>query len=420
MDEGLCKVEPDPIFFYPIPDSTFPEKALFKITCTASHKIRYKIRYGNKHPKMIVQISEESEGTLHPGRCLGIELSLMPGYDVMEHKADSFKIMVWAIPEFLVKNYKLGPKWYKEASAEDMDHHTLDCLIMQQANKDGKMPAISTKPTSHPDVCGDGQWLMSPDGVIYRAKDKMRLIDVNSNINDPTPSSKPNIGPSTAKKIPISKIFDKPEEEPPEGPFVPTKTPLRRPSRIDQMRQERHRAQIRQQLDKQAKAISDQNKNQRMVISDQDHKRITHEPSEYMKLARRKCSDWREKSKEFFQTHPEYEEDEAFMNQVSNEIEDDSVSGLSEAHRARDSSPVSIPKESKNILKEAKKSKESEESKNVPSVKECIHGNASAQGARAPEDEDIALIMETLDTRIMDMELTNQKTLRLLRDFIPN
>ena len=186
------------------------------------------------------------------------------------------------------------------------------------------------------------------------------------------------------------------------------------------MRQERHRAQIRQQLDKQAKAISDQNKNQRMVISDQDHKRITHEPSEYMKLARRKCSDWREKSKEFFQTHPEYEEDEAFMNQVSNEIEDDSVSGLSEAHRARDSSPVSIPKESQNILKEAKKSKESEESKNVPSVKECIHGNASAQGARAPEDEDIALIMETLDTRIMDMELTNQKTLRLLRDFIPN
>merc|ERR1712117_535495 len=197
----------------------------------------------------------------------------------------------------------------------------------------------------------------------------MRLIDVNSNNIDPTPSSKPNIG-LTATKTTIGTIFEKPEEEHPEGPFVPTKTPLRRPSRIDQMRQERHRAQIRQQLDKQAKAISDQNKNQRMVISDQDHKRITHEPSEYMKLARRKCSDWREKSKEFFQTHPEYEEDEAFMNQVSNEIEDDSVSGLSEAHRARDSSPVSIPKESQNILKEAKNSKESEESKNVPSVKE--------------------------------------------------
>ena len=98
MDEGLCKLEPDPIFFYPIPHSTFSANALLKITCTANHKVRYKIRYGNKHPKMIVQISEESEGTLRPGQCLGIEISLMPGYDVMEHEADSFKIMVWAIP----------------------------------------------------------------------------------------------------------------------------------------------------------------------------------------------------------------------------------------------------------------------------------------------------------------------------------
>ena len=50
----------------------------------------------------------------------------------MEHKVDSFKLRIWAIPEFLLKNYKLGPRWYKEASAEDMDHHVLDCHIRQQ------------------------------------------------------------------------------------------------------------------------------------------------------------------------------------------------------------------------------------------------------------------------------------------------
>ena len=37
-----------------------------------------------------------------------------------------------------------------------------------------------------------------------------------------------------------------------------------------------------------------------MVICDQEHTRMTHELREYMKLARRKCLAWREKSKEFF------------------------------------------------------------------------------------------------------------------------
>merc|ERR1712062_587769 len=102
---------------------------------------------------------------------------------------------------------------------------------------------------------------MSQEGVIYRVQDKMCLIDVNRNNMYPTPSSKPNVGLSSTKKLPHGKVPEKPVAEPLEGPFLPTKAPLRRPSRIDQMRQERHRAEIRQQLDEQAKAIHEQNKN---------------------------------------------------------------------------------------------------------------------------------------------------------------
>lgn len=386
MDEGLCKVEPDPVFFYPIPNVKYPATAKFKITSTAQHKIAYKIRYDNKHPKMDVRISDDSQGTLSPGQCLGIEVSLMPGYNVMEHKVDSFKLRIWAIPEFLVKNYKLGPKWYKDAAAEDIDNHTLNCHIRQQADKEGNMPVISTKPTFHmenPEAEGPyvvGEWLMNKDGVIYRVPNKTKSQschgDTNSNSikrrenTNNFPSSKPTIGSAATTKL----------------PDLPTKaTSSSRPSRIDQMRLVRHRAKIRDQLDQRADQID-----HGMVICDQEHMRMAQEYREYMQKARIKCLDWGEKSREFFQLHPEYQEDEAFVNQMAQEIEDESVSGLSEAHRVRDSSPVSVPND----------------------------GDVSPQEVEEVSDE--TPILETLDLRIMDISAANGKSLRLLRDFIPN
>ena len=53
MDVALCRVEPDPVFLYPIPNATHPATAKFSITSTARHKIAYKIRgaiqYALKH-----------------------------------------------------------------------------------------------------------------------------------------------------------------------------------------------------------------------------------------------------------------------------------------------------------------------------------------------------------------------------------
>ena len=168
------------------------------------------------------------------------------------------------------------------------------------------------------------------------------------------------------------------------------------------MRLERHRAMIRAQLDQQRAQRGDQ-MNPGMVICDPEHMRMVQELRDYLRQARNKCLDWKEESREFFASHPEYEEDEAFMNQVAQEIEDDSVSGLSEAHRVRDSSPVSVAKDSKE--------KESQ------SVQRSPQGNTddAAQGVLG----DLP-ILEALDLQIETISAANAKSLRLLRDFIPN
>ena len=106
MEVSLCRVEPDPIFIYPIPNATYPAKAKFIVTSTARHKIAYKIRYGDKHPKMKVQISVDSKGILSPGQRLGVEASLMPGYDVVKNKKDSFTLCIYAISVNHLKKYE--------------------------------------------------------------------------------------------------------------------------------------------------------------------------------------------------------------------------------------------------------------------------------------------------------------------------
>ena len=55
MDLALCKVGPDPIFFYPIPDATYPATAKFTVKNTGGEQIAYKIRYRNKHPKQTIK-----------------------------------------------------------------------------------------------------------------------------------------------------------------------------------------------------------------------------------------------------------------------------------------------------------------------------------------------------------------------------
>lgn len=106
MDDSLCKVEPDPIFIYPIPNVTYAATTQFTVTSTARHKIAYKIRYGNKHPKMEVRISVDSKGILSPGQRLGVQVSLMPGYDVVKNKTESFALCIYAIPVYQIQNYK--------------------------------------------------------------------------------------------------------------------------------------------------------------------------------------------------------------------------------------------------------------------------------------------------------------------------
>ena len=90
------------------------------------------------------------------------------------------------------------------------------------------------------------------------------------------------------------------------------------------------------------------------------------------------------------------------MNQVAQEIEDDSVSGLSEAHRVRDSSPVSVSKDPK-------------ESQSVQRSPQDNTNTDAAQGVLG----DLP-ILEALDLQIDTISAANAKSLRLLRDFIPN
>ena len=102
----LCKVEPDPIFIYPIPGSPYPASANFKITNIGIHKIAYKIRYGNKHPNMDIRIHVDNKGTLSPGQHLLVPVSLEPGYDVNKDKNDSFTFCVYAMPLYTINNFR--------------------------------------------------------------------------------------------------------------------------------------------------------------------------------------------------------------------------------------------------------------------------------------------------------------------------
>ena len=108
--------------------------------------------------------------------------------------------------------------------------------IATQANKDGIMPAFSTKPTYYVEMqdCEEGEWLMNQEGVIYRTdvaiKKKTKSppvvhIDANSNTIERKgeddannfPSSKPNVGSASTRKLP-----DLPLEE---APFQPAPPP---------------------------------------------------------------------------------------------------------------------------------------------------------------------------------------------------
>ena len=62
----------------------------------------------------------------------GPVLHFPAGYDVVKQKIDSFTLCIYAIPTLHVERCKLGPGWYKEAAAEDIDFHTIDCYIKKQ------------------------------------------------------------------------------------------------------------------------------------------------------------------------------------------------------------------------------------------------------------------------------------------------
>ena len=51
-----------------------------------------RFRYGNKHPKMEVRVDVDSRGNLSAGQCLGVEVSLMPGYDLGVNKSKAFNL----------------------------------------------------------------------------------------------------------------------------------------------------------------------------------------------------------------------------------------------------------------------------------------------------------------------------------------
>lgn len=51
-----------------------------------------------------------------------------------------------------------------------MDFHALDCLIKQQADADGNLPAAATRPSFQEETPAfDSQMRMDKDGRIYRA-----------------------------------------------------------------------------------------------------------------------------------------------------------------------------------------------------------------------------------------------------------
>ena len=65
--------------------------------------------------------------------------------------------------------------WYKEAAAEDIDFHALDCLIKQQADANGNLPATTTGTTNPEEMAVfDSQMRMDKNGRIYRIDKPMR------------------------------------------------------------------------------------------------------------------------------------------------------------------------------------------------------------------------------------------------------
>ena len=70
--------------------------------------IELRPRYGNKHPGMDVRVNVDSGGTLSPGQRLGVEVSLMPGYDVDKCKSDAFTLCIYTIPTRHLERKKGG------------------------------------------------------------------------------------------------------------------------------------------------------------------------------------------------------------------------------------------------------------------------------------------------------------------------
>ena len=105
-DKSLCRVAPDPIFVHPVPNALHPATAKFHITNLAGRKLAYKIRYGKKHPQMKIRINVDNKGILSRDQRLGVHVSLMPGYDVVENESDSFVFCIYTIPVDTVDKLK--------------------------------------------------------------------------------------------------------------------------------------------------------------------------------------------------------------------------------------------------------------------------------------------------------------------------
>lgn len=307
---------------------------------------------------MDVRINVDSRGVLSPGQRLGVEVSLMPGYDVVKQKIDSFTLCIYAIPSLHLERCKLGPSWYKEAAAEDIDFHTIDCYIKQQADADGKLQATASEPSLHEEI----------DANMFIG------ISANTNVERRKGEDTRNFQ-STNPKVDSEAMA---KESPPPPPM----------KRIDQMRLIREHAQGSHQLD-----YKMYRHNEELMMRVQ----VVQEYREYLRAAMKKCLDWIEKSRPYFGSHKTDEEYESalLMTKCTLETEHDSVSGMSGAHRLRDSSPpVSVES-------------------GTPSPKEKPHVRGFA--VDYPKDMPFLDILVTLDMRVSDLGVSNSKSLRLLQ-----
>lgn len=375
MGDSLCKVEPDPIFVYPIPGSPYPATANFKITNVACHKIAYKIRYGNKHPNMDIRIGVDNKGTLSPGQHLGVPVSLMPGYDVNKDESDSFTFCVYAMPLYTINNFRLGENWYKEAHEEDFDFHALDCHIKQQAAPDGTLPVNAIEPSFHEERVALEGMLMDRYGNIYpdpnvslthsarqmnpstgdaNGHDGQRQEDTGSGNRKKKgeESNKRNVAPGSTKKTPPS-------------------LPLIR--RVDTMRLMRRNVAQWKEYEARRKEYEEE------LVREADE--------EYIAKAKKKSREWVEKSRPHFGTHEIDEEYHEALARSEHEIENDSFSGISGADQLRDASFVCTPEEEYEVMR----------------LDDFPEGTAP-------------LVM--LDRRLADLSALNEELLQLLKGFI--